>query len=325
MERGLVIAMPDESEIDKRSQLGLPILLSADIFGILFQGLEYCVNFSVGLSAQGRIVRCDDIASRTLYYDAGTQEEVNRLLAALFADRFGAIMDRLSQRGRRRTMSCLLYGPPGTGKTELALQIARSTGRNIVQADIAKMTGTYVGESERNYRSLFTAYRYAAKVMVITPILLLNEADSFLSRRVHVSRSTDKYENNLQNILLEELESFEGILMATTNHTEGIDDAFDRRFFMKVEIGVPGRDTRLRIWQDVMPALSTDEVSLLADGFVLSGAQISNVATRYDFIVVLEDRNPSFSELVDLCRAEENRATGQRRNKIGFGKVIGSK
>ena len=38
----------------------------------------------------------------------------------------------------------------------------------------------------------------------------------------------------MQNILLQELEDFNGILMATTNLTSNLDEAFDRRFLYKI-------------------------------------------------------------------------------------------
>ena len=318
LDRGIVVTIPDDSDVEKRSQLGTPVILSQNAFKSLFEGLADFVNLTGSLAGSGKKVQCSDIVSKALYYDRDTQKEVDRLLAALSPTRFDGIMDYLSRLGRRRSVSCLLYGPPGTGKTELALQTARSTGRNIIQADIAKMTGSYVGESERNYRLLFTAYRYAVLIAEAAPILLLNEADSFFSRRIQVVHALDKYENNLQNILLEELESFEGILMATTNHTEGMDEAYDRRFFMKVKLGIPGSETRHRIWRNTMPALPEEDISFLAERFRMTGAQINNVVARYDFLTALDEHTPSFNELVELCAAEEGGSIGRQRKRIGY-------
>ena len=315
---GIAITAPENQDLDTRRTLGLPLLLAPEECGYLFSGLGEHVNFAGVLLQSGRLIRTTDIHEKTLFFDPETEEEVQFLVKAYSQDGYHKIASRLEANARRKTLACLLYGPPGTGKTELALQLAHSSGRDIIQADISKLTGSYVGESERNYRQLFLAYRYAVKVMDPIPILLLNEADAFLSSRVQVLRANEKYENNLQNILLEEFENFEGLLLATTNHTANIDEAFDRRFFMKVEIGIPNDETRLRIWEKAMPFLDSRQAVLLADWFTLTGAQIDNVATRYDILTALNGRSPTIDELTDLCRTEEKRITGRQRSKIGF-------
>ncbi len=140
--------------------------------------------------------------------------------------------------------------------------------------------------------------------MDTAPILLLNEADAFLSKRTTVTRSNDKYENNVQTILLEELEKFEGILLATTNNVSNMDEAFNRRFLIKVEIPSPTTDVRRMIWKEMIPTLKDDQLDVLADSYQLSGAQIENVATRFDIMSVLEGQDPEFGELTRLCREE---------------------
>ena len=60
-----------------------------------------------------------------------------------------------------------------------------------------------------------------------TPILLFNESDALIGKRINVTSSVDQMNNSMQNILLQELEDFKGILMATTNLTSNLDEAFD--------------------------------------------------------------------------------------------------
>lgn len=315
---GVLITTAEDLDIDGRKNLGLPVLLSPDNCSYLFRGLGDLVGFATCFSRCGHIIRSADIAKKELYYDDATENEMKLIHKAISKEKYRKIMEALKAHSRRKTLACLLYGPPGTGKTELALQLAKETGRDIIQADIDKMTGSYVGESERNYRSLFLSYRYAVKVLDHVPILLLNEADAFLSSRVQITRANEKYENNLQAILLEEFENFEGILIATTNHTDNLDEAFDRRFFAKVEIGIPASETRLRIWRNALPTIPINQLALLADRFALTGAQIDNVVTRLDILTALDERTPSFSEIMDLCYSEERKITGRQRGKIGY-------
>jgi SpoVK/Ycf46/Vps4 family AAA+-type ATPase len=106
----------------------------------------------------------------------------------------------------------LLYGGPGTGKTASVKQIARTTGRAILMVDIAKIQSKWVGESEKNLSKVFEEYRNGKKAFANDPILLFNEADAILGKRFSVKSSVDKSYNAMQNILLQELEDFEGIL-----------------------------------------------------------------------------------------------------------------
>lgn len=317
--QGIVTILAEDQDIDSRSSQVYPAMISVEACAYLFSGLDKYVNLSAIMSKTCHLVRAEDIREKALFYPRDIEQEVRRIFKAVSQERYRRLIEQLSERGHRRALTCLLYGPPGTGKTELVAQMARSSGRNVIRADIAKLTGSYVGESERNYRTLFTAYRYAAAIMSVTPILLLNEADAFFSTRMQVWHANEKYENNIQNIVLEEMESFEGILLATTNHTSNFDEAYDRRFLMKVEIGIPDAETRLHIWRNSMPDLPASQSESLAESFVLTGAQIDNVATRFTVLSVLDEREPGFDDLVELCRAEEKKVTGQNRNKIGFG------
>lgn len=67
----------------------------------------------------------------------------------------------------------------------------------------------------------------------MAPILFFNEADAILNKRRKIESSSDQMLNSMQNILLQYLEDFEGIFMATTNYINNLDDAFDRRIFIK--------------------------------------------------------------------------------------------
>jgi SpoVK/Ycf46/Vps4 family AAA+-type ATPase len=92
-------------------------------------------------------------------------------------------------------------------------------------------------------------------------------------------RKEPNMHNIMQNVLLEELERFDGILVATTNLIDNIDGAFDRRFLYKLRFDPPRETERRLIWMSRMPELPLDWASHLSS-FPLSGAQIENVARR---------------------------------------------
>ena len=148
----------------------------------------------------------------------------------------------------------IFYGAAGTGKTMTAVSLAKTLKRPILSFDCSKILSMYVGESEKNVRKIFDDFKDLSKKAKVDPILLLNEADQFLSARTQgVGSSADKMHNQMQNIFLEQIEKFEGILIATTNLLDNIDKAFSRRFNHKIEFKKPGKKQRLRLWQFMLP------------------------------------------------------------------------
>ena len=148
----------------------------------------------------------------------------------------------------------IFYGVAGTGKTMTAMSLAKTLKRPILSFDCSKILSMYVGESEKNVRKIFDDFKELSKKAKVDPILLLNEADQFLSARSEgTGSSADKMHNQMQNIFLEQIEKFEGILIATTNLLGNIDKAFSRRFNYKIEFKKPGKKQRLRLWQFMLP------------------------------------------------------------------------
>ncbi|MCX2683503.1 ATP-binding protein [Campylobacter sp. MIT 21-1685] len=171
----------------------------------------------------------------------------------------------------------IFYGPPGTGKTLSALSMAKSMKKNVLSFDCSKILSKWVGESEQNVRKIFDTYKNIVQTCKQNPILLLNEADQFLSTRIQSSSGSDKMHNQMQNIFLEQIERFSGVIIATTNFLENLDSAFSRRFDYKIEFKKPDFGHRLKMWEKFLPknAEFETEFSLktLAK-YELSGAQI---------------------------------------------------
>lgn len=189
----------------------------------------------------------------------------------------------------------IFYGVAGTGKTMTAMSLAKTLKRPILSFDSSKILSMYVGESEKNVRRIFDEFNDLRKKAKVDPILLLNEADQFLSARSEgAGSSADKMHNQMQNIFLEQIEKFEGILIATTNLLGNIDKAFSRRFNYKIEFKKPGKKQRLRLWQFMLPENADyDEgfdVEALAK-YELTGGQINLIIKNTAYKVAVRDES----------------------------------
>jgi len=187
----------------------------------------------------------------------------------------------------------IFYGPPGTGKTMTALSMGKTMKKRVLSFDCSKILSKYIGESEKNVRNIFDTYKDLCTKTKSKPLLLLNEADQFLSSRsVGSNSSADKMHNQMQNIFLEQIEKFEGILIATTNLLESIDPAFSRRFDYKIEFTKPNLKQRLELWRKMLPesaAYSEDfDINTLAS-YPLSGGQMKVVLKNTALRVAIKD------------------------------------
>ena len=265
------------------------------------------------------VVRCADISPKDLFFSSNVQTQLNSLYSLLEKERYQDICKRLEQKGMRKGFTCLFYGVPGTGKTESVLQLARRTGRDVMQVNVSDIKSKWVGESEKNIKALFDQYRNVAKTARLTPILLFNEADAIIGKRKEgAEHAVDKMENSIQNIILQEMEKLEGIMIATTNLVQNMDNAFERRFLYKVRFEKPDTEQRSRIWQSMLPKLSEKLVYKLANTYDFSGGQIENIARKCDIESILYgDDYLTDSRLEEYCRQETICQKGSGR-RIGF-------
>ena len=189
----------------------------------------------------------------------------------------------------------IFYGAAGTGKTMTAMSLAKTLKKPILSFDCSKILSMYVGESEKNVRKIFDDFKDLSVKAKVEPILLLNEADQFLSSRSEgAGSSADKMHNQMQNIFLEQIEKFEGILIATTNLLGNIDKAFSRRFNYKIEFKKPGKKQRLRLWQFMLPegADYTEDFDMaeLAK-YELTGGQINLIIKNTAYKVAVREES----------------------------------
>lgn len=271
----------------------------------------------VGKSDKG-LIKADTLTEKNLIYNASEREQITELSSILSEKRFNEVQDRLRSAGMRAGFCCIFYGSPGTGKTETVYQIARQTGRDIMRVDVDKIKSCWVGESEKNIKALFDRYRNICKDSKLAPILLFNEADAVLGVRMEgASRAVDKMENSIQNIILQEMETIEGIMIATTNLTTNLDKAFERRFLYKIRFDKPSLESRAKIWQTMLPGLSDRDAQTLASQFDLSGGEIENIARKHSVNAILSGNDSvDIQEIIASCHRE--RISQSNRPKIGF-------
>lgn len=313
MRRGLVSLVPDEGYNEIRNSSNKKLyLLSEKGCKAFFKGMAYLIEYS-SLSKNADVIRCCDIEAKELFFDVSADGQLEMLKTVIAPERYARFVDNLHKQGMAGAITVLFHGAPGTGKTELARQLARESGRDIFVADVAKLYGAYWGETEKSMRELFRGFRYLNVLSAKAPILLFNEADGIIGKRMENIRSNEKSENAIQTIILQELEVFEGIFIATTNLASNMDDAFDRRFLIKVEFRNPSPQTAAKIWRARIPELSPEDALYIASRFPFSGGKIDNVAKKRMLFQAANDMELSLQEMMELCRNEELKSEGEQK------------
>ena len=264
------------------------------------------------------LIKAETLVKKELIYNENERDQISELSSILSENRFNEVQNRLRSAGMRPGFCCIFYGAPGTGKTETVYQLARCTGRDIMRVDVDKIKSCWVGESEKNIKALFDRYRSICKNSKLAPILLFNEADAVLGVRMEgAARAVDKMENSIQNIILQEMETLEGIMIATTNLTTNLDKAFERRFLYKIRFDKPTVKARTEIWQAMLKGLSNEDAQILASQFDLSGGEIENIARKHSVNAILSgNENLDIKKLIDICQREQ--ISHNDRTRIGF-------
>ncbi len=252
-----------------------------------------------------------------LIFDSHTGLSVKRFLAAcrnknkLFVD--WGLSDKYHY---GNNIVALFYGSSGVGKTACAEAIAGELGYRFVNISISDVQSKWVGDTQKNIKQLFR--QHSNKQVV----LFFDEAEALFSRRTDIRNALDKEMNRDVNVLLQELEKFEGIVILTTNKPDTFDEAFTRRIQFKIQFSLPDSETRLKLWKHLIPKkmqLSENVDFLhLAKNYELSGAGIKNSIFRAATIAVADD--VSLIEMKHLILAVEEELNDVQKNRktIGF-------
>lgn len=200
----------------------------------------------------------------------------------------------------------LFTGPSGTGKTLAACLLASQLQMDVYRLDLSAVVNKYIGETEKNLNQVFS------RAEELNVILLIDEGDALLTQRTSVNTSNDRYANLETNFLLQRLESFSGIVIVTTNFSEHIDSAFQRRMDVTIEFRPPDAAERWHIWQLHLPTTSIIDLHLMTEVVtrcLLTGGQIRNAAL-YATLLAVNNGGAVTNEYLEAAVQREYRKLG---------------
>jgi hypothetical protein len=219
----------------------------------------------------------------------------------------------------------LLYGVPGTGKTFSAGAIANALKRRLISIDASKLRSKWYGETGTRVRKLFASMRALSSSLDSAPVFLFNEADQIIHHRSADEYNMSTMENVIQNLFLEELETFPGIIIFTTNLIENIDEAYMRRFDIKLELHKPDLECRQRLWsyhlKPTIPGAAGIDCEFLARSFELTGGQISLIVRNACGEAVTRfgaDKMLRQEDLIRYALLECRQGTSTQSPSVGF-------
>jgi SpoVK/Ycf46/Vps4 family AAA+-type ATPase len=218
---------------------------------------------------------------RDVILPAATRRALDQALAQVTSH--DLIFNRWGLGQRHPTGLALAFnfaGPSGTGKTICAEAIAHTLGRRLLVVRYAELESMWMGETPKNVATVFRLARQEQAV------LFFDEADAIASRRsTSVDHGFQRETNTVVNVLLQELESFNGVVIFATNLAANFDPAFERRIRTHVLFEMPGVDEREQIWRVQMhPTLTplAEDVNFreLAEHYEVSGGDIRNAVLK---------------------------------------------
>jgi len=257
-----------------------------------------------------------DIQKVDLYFNPDFAKRIDRMSTILMPQKFAEFQASFPKNAKMKGLTMLFFGGPGSGKTETVLQLCRKTKRPLMKIEVTDFQSKWVGESERKLKQIFTDYKTACERMEVAPILFLNECDQIIGKRVGIRNSVDQMNNALQNILLEQLEQFQGIMIGTTNLTKNMDEAFERRFAIKFQFESPNETAKVSIWKSAIKGLRQQEAIALVKQFDFTPGEINNVARRFMVENLLGLEKSRLQTLQELCETEHYERN--HTSNIGF-------
>lgn len=179
----------------------------------------------------------------------------------------------------------LFHGPSGTGKTLTASLLGKEFNREVYRIDLSQVVSKYIGETEKNLEKIFTLAENK------NWILLFDEADALFGKRTNAKSSNDRYANQEVSYLLQRVESFNGLVILTSNFKNNIDDAFLRRFNIIIKFSKPTVEERIKLWNNMIPeniSVDGDLINQLAANYELTGAQITSAIMNSSLLAIEE-------------------------------------
>lgn len=299
---------------NKLLKIGMDSAAKEEYMSLGSAAMEFILGFDPTRTFMNEIAQCDlghleypdKIKSVNLFYNQDTENQINRIRFLLSEQNYEMYHERMEFMNYGKGICILLHGDPGTGKTEFARQIARETGRVLYKVDASILRDKWFGNTEKNVAKLFSEYMALKQKSVRTPILFLNEADGIINKRLEVTHGMDITNVNIQNIFLEKIENFDGILIATTNMLINFDKAYDRRFLFKVQMQKPSAEVQMKLLRHKLPFIGESILMYLAENFDMTGAEINNIGRNLELERLIHGDYPEIDVIKDICISELN-------------------
>jgi len=120
-------------------------------------------------------------------------------------------------------------GSHAKAKTMAAEAMAAQLDADLYRIDLKQLVSKYIGETEKNLAELFDRAKRANSV------LFFDEADALFGERTDARAAHDRYANLETGYLLERIESFNGVVILSTNLHRNMDKTIRRRIDWAVE------------------------------------------------------------------------------------------
>ena len=229
--------------------------------------------------------------------------------------------DRISKKVPRLTV--LLTGAPGVGKTAFLHHLARTTGRPLLSANIAQILSCWVGESEQRLVKLFAEAQQAYEQCSVTPVIMLDEAETLLYKRsMRGTSGVSRMNNNLISLLLMSLDKFKGILICCSNfgfNNGNYDSALHRRFHKIIDLKAPTLNVLTSIFQHYFPEYTIEEtMAFLAAHQHITPAQIRSLREKSDVEMMISETGNIHNVVTVLMETELLYNACEQRRPIGF-------
>jgi hypothetical protein len=217
----------------------------------------------------------ESVGDNALVVSAAVQQDLDLLLMRCrWRDRLVEELGASAQARYHPGVKALFVGASGTGKTLAAGWLATRLAMPLYRVDLASITSKYIGETEKNLSQLLARAEQAEVV------LLFDEADSLFGKRTDVKDSNDRFANAQTNYLLQRIETYDGIVLLTSNSRNRFDAAFSRRLETIIEFALPSPEERRSLWlthlgeHHSLTPLELNQVAALVE---LGGGNIRNV------------------------------------------------
>ncbi|KAJ6221159.1 hypothetical protein RDWZM_006971 [Blomia tropicalis] len=167
----------------------------------------------------------------------------------------------------------LLHGPPGTGKTTLLKALAHQCAirhnshysqAQLIEINSHSLFSKWFSESGKLVMKLFDGIREFAEDSKNLLFVLIDEVESLAYDRQLCPNSDPTDAIRVVNALLTQIDSIRRypnvIILASSNVTELMDNAFVDRVDIKEFIGLPSPDAAFRIYQNCIEELVSCEI-----------------------------------------------------------------